>query len=730
VELEIDLPGSFTLQVTSGLYAVDDSIAIADADEADNGTASLNTSAAGIPLTSVSGSGASTIIEFSLPQVYYVGTMQYTRTDIPWPTAPASTFYVTYGLGYPPSDIYGTIGCTGEVYNRNATGDCYFREYVTWFMQQNCNYPTTGNRGLGYPPSPLFGQCAIHYFEGWNEFNSDAYWQGDYTELATMMDDADDIIHQFCGDCYFIVGSVSALDGSHQHYSQYGTNASAIYSEAMGQLLDDWHNVSTDNLRHSGVGLDLNPDALSLHPYPARGGETGGFYYPMPETNESHSSTLGGCNVINEPINYSYTWTESDHTHLTCRDSVISAINQFANTSTGIMSQMPSTFGYSTSTPVWNTESSYGQYFASDQGTATPVSPHDAHDGSLTGYINQSYVSRQAILTAASGDVYNNWYQSDNTLWGPLFFLPAPAWRLSTGYVVGNYVWDGKSMQECTIAGTSGVGPNQPSFNPTVGGTTLDGSVTWTNVTSNWVAMTLYSQGDVIWDGTHVQEVQTGGMSGATAPATWNATQGGTTSDGTGRLVWEDVISDPNNAGRGAIIPIPTVVGRGFWRTYSWLDGVTFTGTSDAYQKWAAGHAYALNATIYDGTFGVQRVVTAGTSGSSTHPTWAKGMYGTTSDGTGSLVWELMGTLQCNDTSTFSSTGAIQPAPWVCPISESGGNTGWLVWYTPLDSSYSWTVPAGDTCQYTMQGGYNTVSGGNSINVYNLPAKVDTTTCP
>ncbi len=132
---------------------------------------------------------------------------------------------------------------------------------------------------------------------------------------------------------------------------------------------------------------------------------------------------------------------------------------------------------------------------------------------------------------------------------------------------------------------------------------------------------------------------------------------------------------------------------------YKWLNGVTFSGSSSSWSSWAQNQAYAVNDTVYDGTFGLQRVVTAGTSGSSA-PTWAKGMYYQTTDG--SVTWELMGTPKCYDTSTFSS-GTIQNAPWVCPINETGGNTGWLVWYTPLDSSFSYTVPTGMTCEYTLQ---------------------------
>lgn len=699
VALTIDATG-FTLNATSPIYDV---IAIANGGTLDNGF-SLNTG--GSSLTAVSGSGAATVITFTLPEIYYSGNTQETRVN--YSTTGANLADVTYGLNYPPSDVYGTATCTGTVYNPTVTGDCYFREFVTQLMMKDCDVSSV-------PASPLTGACAIHYFEGWNEFNTDGSWNGgDYGKLATMMYDADDIIHQFCGDCFFLAGSVSAIDGYHQYEGTYPQDLSAVYSQAIGQLMHDWH-YQQSTARHSGVGYNLVPDALSFHPYPSRNEP----YYPMPETNVSSSSSDAGCSSPNEPIGYQLTgFTEPSH--LYCRDSVISAVNVMGNPTHGILASEPSGFNFNTSTPVWNTESGIGEFFPSNHGATLASSTYlDGNDKTLTAELDQAYVTRQAILLAASGDALNLWYQVDNTTWGPMEYMPAASWWKSTAYTVGKYIWDGKSIQECTTAGTSGT--STPSFNQTLGGTTTDGTVTWTKESTNWAASNQYGVGAVIWDGSHVQEASVGGKSGTSAPA-WNATQGGNTTDNT--VTWVDVIaSSPTRT----VVPVVTPMGRDFSILYGWFNGVTFSGTSSSYSTWTASHAYAVNDTIYDGTFGLQRVVTAGTSGTS-QPTWGMGMYGTTTDG--GVTWELMGTPKCYDTSTFSG-GVIQNAPWVCPINEPSGKVGEFVWYTPQDSSHSYTTPAGTTCEWTLEQNKIAVSGNSSVTVYNRPLLFDNRTpCP
>lgn len=720
VSLTINATG-FTLNASTEK----DVISINGLTSSDNG-ASLGT---GATLSGVSGSGASTVVSYTLPETYYSGATVVTRENCPSQVTcsiPAGST-VTYGPAYPPSDIYDwSESCSGsDVYlGSTVPGDCYFREFVTHFMEQNCNQSSL-------PGSPLYGQCAIHYFEGWNEFNTDSYWQGNYTKLAEMMLDADEIIKHFCGDCYFLAGSVSAGgDGYHQYFST-GADGSAVYSEALGQLLHDWYyqgqaRGSIDN-PYTTV---YYPDDISFHPYPSHDNL---LNPPVPETNLSHDdsadngcypgSTGGTTSGINEPVKYSSAWSEP--THLACRDSVISSISEIKN----LISQLPSAYGFSSSTPVWNTESGIGPIFSSDQGTATTTaSSHDPWDDSLTAYLDQSYLARQAILTAASGDVLNLWYQADNTTWAPLFYLPAGQWLNSYGYSAGTFIWDGKSIQKCTTAGTSG--SSFPSFNHS-GGATTDGTVVWTNVSSNWTTNTNYAGGSVIWDGSHLQETDNGGISGSSTPS-WSATQGGTTTDN--GVTWEDLISDPDIVSGTDSNPISTTMGRTFNRIYSWFYGrnIEFTGIPNASVKtYAHSTSFNTNDLVIENGL-LYRAATSGTTSGSS-PTWVQGMYNVVADS--GVTWELVGTSMCWDNSTFTGSlnaygqGAIQTqSVWTCPVSETVGGSGYtgeLVWYTPYETTNTYSVPEGTNCIWDIDGDELSRQYPATMTVFNRPALID-----
>jgi hypothetical protein len=65
---------------------------------------------------------------------------------------------------------------------------------------------------------------------------------------------------------------------------------------------------------------------------------------------------------------------------------------------------------------------------------------------------------------------------------GPPSAFPLAVWRKAQHYSIGAEILDGNSNIEiATTAGTTGT-PNPPVWNLTVGGTTHDGTVTWTNV--------------------------------------------------------------------------------------------------------------------------------------------------------------------------------------------------------------------------------------------------------
>jgi hypothetical protein len=721
VNLTINATG-FTLNAG----AQKDVVQITGLDTADGG-ASLNGT---VTLTGVSGSGASTVITYTLSQgsrQSCPGTVSCTPTG----------GVVTYGASYPPSDIYTwTESCSGsDVYlGTTVKGDCYFREFVTKFMEHNCpNADGTPRNSI--PGSPLYGGCAIHYFEGWNEFNADGYWEGNYTKLAEMMVDADEIIKQFCGDCYFIAGSVSAGgDGYHQYYTT-GADGSAVYSEALGQLLHDWY-YQTD-ATSPRYATPIYPDAISFHPYPSRDKFDKNDalpYPPMPESNLATGDTDSadyGCspgNVttsgINEPLKYSGTWTEPT-THLTCRDSVISATVEIQN----VVSQLPTSYNFPAGLPVWNTESGVGPIFNSDQGTqSTTASSHDPYDDSLTAFLDQAYIARQSILTAASGMALNLWYQADNTLWGPLFYLPANQWLKNNSYGSGAFIWDGQSIQKCTAAGTSG--GTFPSFNHS-GGTTTDGTAVWTNVSTNWVANNSYGSGSLVWDGSHIQETNAGGTSGSSAP-TWVATQGGKTTDN--GVTWETVVADPHIVSGTSSHPVATPMGRTFNQVYAWFHGrnIQFSGIPGSSLKTYA-HSAAFNTNDLVSQSGLlYRVAKAGTSGTS-GPTWVQGMYNVLTDG--GVTWELVGTSKCWDTSTFTGTlnsygqGTVATqSVWNCSVSETvngSGYTGNLVWYTPRDTSTPYAVPPGTNCIWDIDGNELSRKYPANMTVFNRPALID-----
>jgi SusD/RagB-like outer membrane lipoprotein len=63
--------------------------------------------------------------------------------------------------------------------------------------------------------------------------------------------------------------------------------------------------------------------------------------------------------------------------------------------------------------------------------------------------------------------------------------LASAAWKASHAYLLGNQIGDPNSnLQKVTTAGTSGA--SQPTWNTTLGGTTTDGGVTWTNQGPNY----------------------------------------------------------------------------------------------------------------------------------------------------------------------------------------------------------------------------------------------------
>jgi hypothetical protein len=96
-------------------------------------------------------------------------------------------------------------------------------------------------------------------------------------------------------------------------------------------------------------------------------------------------------------------------------------------------------------------------------------------------------------------------------------------------------------VQILVVTGTTG--PLAPNFNATFGGITVDGSAVWQNAgkpSLPWLASTVFQIESLILDKNgNFQLVTVGpGTSGATVP-TWNTTVGGTTADGS--LTWTNI---------------------------------------------------------------------------------------------------------------------------------------------------------------------------------------------
>jgi hypothetical protein len=122
-----------------------------------------------------------------------------------------------------------------------------------------------------------------------------------------------------------------------------------------------------------------------------------------------------------------------------------------------------------------------------------------------------------------------------------------------------------------------------------------------------WLPSTLYTVGQEILDSNfHTEFVGTAGTSGSSAPF-WNIAQGGSTTD----------------------------------HSVKWLD----LGPVSAFPPaaWVKSHSYSKGQEILDTNNNLELVTTAGTSGSTTAPSWNLTVGATTHDGTGALVWTNVG---------------------------------------------------------------------------------------
>ena len=305
--------------------------------------------------------------------------------------------------------------------------------------------------------------------------------------------------------------------------------------------------------------------------------------------------------------------------------------------------------------------------------------------------------------------------------------LPSPpvlnTWSASTYFgqagagaitIVDNSV--GPYIQEVTVSGITGAA--QPVWNTTVGGTTTDGSVTWTNKgLVGRVQNTTYQAGDRVAV-TYYVRVQTGSIplqipgsfsGGGAIPGMpvysttgpfssfFTCTQGGTTLDApSASVLWSN--SPGQSIGDGTVI---------------WQNTGTLTlwpgALSDLTKSAGAGR-------IVDSNGNIQNVVTAGTSGA-TVPTWATAQGVTTNDGT--VTWSNGGP-SAGGTSTTPDT---IPGKWYYGYAFKNSFTGEVSNMSPFSTpiipqvggSVSVSGVGSSDPQYDTIEIYRTLQGGSTF---------------
>jgi hypothetical protein len=675
--------------------------------------------ASGTPvLVNITNNGGSSYSSYKVTPTYGAfgsnsQTLTVTLSDVV-ATPTTTNSYVSFTLAQPPSDVYSSKTCTLPDGNTSTNGDCYFKSFVTWMMMNSCR-GTNGQFGVTVKTgSPALSTCVIHYWEGWNEFNSDGFWTGNYSMLAKMMSDAETIIKQYCNNCYFVAGSVTA-GGDAGHYTS-GLNindSSGVYIQALGQLVKDWYYYNKN------YGNTVTPDALSVHPYPGYDN----IYMPaMPETREpvKFDPKLSGYTGIN-----------------TCTGTYTDSSGTVWGTPYGCVNICGRTYQSNGSYTVNNPLPGLGctEYAANPEsstyGNAWPGCGDFQIDGTTPNLNSLTVYAKDSGWTAdppkqACRDSFVNALRSANDLLSTMIAVgDLPSSFVGSSLPIWNTESSWGSFGETNFVGAN---TNSPFHDPD------DASLT-TFIQQAYIArygilaaesnaaLNLWYQ----WD-----EASTTTYPGApvTYPAQFQVS---------GEPDEIESFSNWGQLGNNFVTGSESTNGTmqatraayTFNRVYHWLSGmqgvtnVVFNGTPPS-GRWTGNQYYAQNTTIYDGV-NVQRVVTAGTSGSSA-PAWNGALYGQTTDG--SVVWENMGDKNCYDTSTFNSNpypNNVTPSVFMCQITGSGGYKGTILWYTPFDQYTTYPAPTGQTCLKDIDGNLKEVTAGSYHTILNRPAIYDNT---
>jgi hypothetical protein len=187
--------------------------------------------------------------------------------------------YTTNGgnLLYTFQNVPPWASSSGKIYMAPTNLQDYYG-FVTMFMIHICPTPST---------------CKIRNFEAWNEFSSNGYWDDKFETLATMSANAAKIVKQYCNNCQFGAGSVSAggvgwndnetnsRNSSHPHWT--------YYDEALTVFLDDW---KAENAADPTLPL---PDFISWHAYSANAAISGIPLTPQPMPEFAYSGDGSGA---------------------------------------------------------------------------------------------------------------------------------------------------------------------------------------------------------------------------------------------------------------------------------------------------------------------------------------------------------------------------------------------------------------------------------------------------
>jgi hypothetical protein len=122
---------------------------------------------------------------------------------------------------------------------------------------------------------------------------------------------------------------------------------------------------------------------------------------------------------------------------------------------------------------------------------------------------------------------------------------PIRYWQPSTAVVHYYTILDeNQNIQVCASAGTTGIA--YPNFAAALGGTTIDGTISWVNIgpIGSWQSSTEFGEGNnqsyVVLDTVgNLQWASTPGTTGTSYPPSWSNTLGGTCTDGS--VTWTNV---------------------------------------------------------------------------------------------------------------------------------------------------------------------------------------------